>query len=82
MLLSEKLGCPVLETVSTQSLDNGLRELVEEALAVVGTVQKAMYIQEDIDLDEDLPGENTHHDKQLKRVISSFLQSVDTNIKK
>ena len=35
---------------------------------------------EDIDLDEDLPGENTHHDKQLKRVISSFLQSVDTNI--
>ena len=52
MLLSEKLGCPVLETVSTQSADNGLRELVEEALAVVGTVQKAMYIQEDIDLDD------------------------------
>ena len=30
-LLSEKLGCPVVETVSTQSGDNGLKEVIEKA---------------------------------------------------
>ena len=46
--LSEKLGCPVVETVSTSA--EGLAEVVKAAISVVGTQQKAPYEQGDIDL--------------------------------
>ena len=49
-LLSEKLGCPVVKTVSTSSGHDGLKEVVQAAVAVSGTEQKAPYVQEDIDL--------------------------------
>ncbi len=48
--LSEKLGCPVVETISTSSNDNGLKELVRKAVSLKGCEQKATYVQEDIDL--------------------------------
>lgn len=48
--LSEKLGCPVVETVSTSA--GGLKSTVESALAVCGTVQEAPYKQGDIDLND------------------------------
>ena len=48
VLLSEKLGCPVVETVSISS--NGLKAVVKEAVAVCGKEQKAPYVQGDIDL--------------------------------
>ena len=47
-LLAKKLGCPVIETVSTSA--DGLKELMETAIAKAGTHQKAPYIQEAIDL--------------------------------
>ena len=46
--LSEKLGCPVIDTVSTSS--EGLGEVVEAATALCGAKQKAPYTQGDIDL--------------------------------
>ena len=49
-LLSEKLGCPVVETVSTVSGDNGLKAVVEKAASLKGQGQKAPYVQGDIDL--------------------------------
>lgn len=49
-LLSEKLGCPVVETVSTVSGDNGLKEVVDKAASLIGQGQKAPYVQGDIDL--------------------------------
>ncbi len=48
--LSEKLGCPVVETISTSSNDNGLKELVRKAVSLKGTSQNAIYVQEEIDL--------------------------------
>lgn len=39
--LSQKLGCPVIETISTSS--KGLKELVSAAVKVIGTEQKAPY---------------------------------------
>lgn len=48
--LSEKLGCPVVETVSTSSNDNGLKTLVSKAVSLKGCGQKATYVQENIDL--------------------------------
>jgi len=51
-LLSQKLGCPVVETISTANGENGLFKVVEIALSIVGRSQKAPYVQEDIDLSD------------------------------
>ncbi len=48
--LSKKLGCPVIETISITSNDKGLAMVIQKAVEVVGTYQKAPYIQEAIDL--------------------------------
>ncbi|MBE6809786.1 MAG: ferrous iron transporter B [Ruminococcaceae bacterium] len=47
-LLSQKLGCPVIETVSTSS--DGLKAVIEAAVATLGKYQTAPYVQSDIDL--------------------------------
>ena len=49
-LLSEKLNCPVIETVSTAS--KGLKEVVQAASEMKGKGQKAPYVQADIDLSD------------------------------
>ncbi|MBQ8227732.1 MAG: ferrous iron transporter B [Clostridia bacterium] len=46
--LSQKLGCPVVETVSTSA--NGLTEVVKTAASLKGKAQAAPYVQGDIDL--------------------------------
>lgn len=46
--LSEKLGCPVVKTVSKSG--EGLKEVVEAAISLVGKNQVAPYSQGDIDL--------------------------------
>ncbi len=46
--LAEKLGCPVVETVSTSA--DGLKAVIQAAIAQAGSVQKAPYIQGKIDL--------------------------------
>ena len=48
--LSEKLGCPVVKTISTSSGHEGLKEAVSQAAALYGKGQKAPYVQADIDL--------------------------------
>lgn len=46
--LAKKIGCPVVETVSTSS--EGLKTVVEKAVSVAGTFQDAPFRQGDIDL--------------------------------
>ena len=46
--LSAKLGCPVVETVSTSG--NGLKDVVAAAIGVLGVSQKAPYVQDNINL--------------------------------
>ena len=46
--LSQKLGCPVVETVSTSA--EGLKEVIKATVAQKGKGQKAPYAQGDIDL--------------------------------
>ena len=48
-ILSEKLGCPVIKTISTSSGHEGLKETVNAAAALRGKGQKATYVQGDID---------------------------------
>ena len=48
--LSDRLGCPVVNTVSTSGGDNGLAELVRVAASLRGRGQTAPYSQGDVDL--------------------------------
>ena len=48
--LSDKLGCPVIKTVSTSSDHSGLKEVVTKAASLKGCEQKAPYVQDNIDL--------------------------------
>ncbi len=48
--LSNALGCPVVETVSTHTSDKGLAEVVKTAVSLKGKGQEAPFIQADIDL--------------------------------
>jgi len=48
--LSKALGCPVVQTVSTASGHQGLRDVVKAAMALRGKGQKAPYTQDDVDL--------------------------------
>ena len=47
-LLSQKLGCPVVKTISTAA--GGLKEAVETAASLKGKGQKAPYVQGNVDL--------------------------------
>ena len=49
-LLSEKLGCPVIKTISTASGHEDLKEVLAQAVALKGMGQDAPYVQADIDL--------------------------------
>ncbi len=49
-LLSQKLGCPVINTVSTVKGDKGLEEVVKAAVSLKGRGQKAPYVQDDVDV--------------------------------
>ena len=51
-LLADKLGCPVIETISTSSNNNGLKDVVNKAASLKGCVQKAPYVQGEIDLQD------------------------------
>ena len=50
--LSEKLGCPVVKTISTSFSENGLEVLIKTAVARKGQTQKAPYIQGNINLQD------------------------------
>lgn len=49
-LLSEKLGCPVIKTVSTSAGHEGLKEVVAKAASLKGNAQKAPYDEGEVDL--------------------------------
>ncbi len=48
--LSEKLGCPVIKTVSISNNDKGVTDAVKKAISLIGNGQKVPYEQGNIDL--------------------------------
>ena len=75
-LLSEKLGCPIVETISTQSGDNGLKEVIAKAVSVVGKGQKPTYVQDDIDLQDKAAVEAA--DRKRYEFVNGVVSSVET----
>ncbi len=50
--LSKALNCPVVETVSTKSSQNGLEELILKVVEVRGSAQSVPYISEKVDFSQ------------------------------
>lgn len=62
-LLAKKLGCPVIETVSVSAGDNGICEVVKQAISLKGHGQKAPYIQGKINLKDKAEVEKADKDR-------------------
>ena len=72
--LSEKLACPVIETVSVSS--DGLNAVVEAAVNAAGTKQKAVYSQGNIDLTSKEAVEEA--DRRRFDFVKRTVQDVET----
>ena len=74
--LSEKLGCPVVNTVSTSVSDKGLAEVVKAAASLAGKEQKAPFEQGDIDLTS--KEAVTEADRKRFAFVNDIVKSVET----
>jgi len=72
--LSEKLGCPVIDTTSTTG--DGLKDLVAAAVAVIGTEQSAPYVQGDVDLSDKKSVEKA--DRERFSFVNKIVKEVET----
>ena len=74
-LLSEKLGCPVVKTISTSAGHEGLKEAVSQAASLRGKGQKAPYVQEDIDLHDKAAVETA--DRKRFEFVNGIVKAVE-----
>ena len=72
--LSEKLGCPVIETISTSS--DGLIEVVAKAVELIGQKQLAPYSQGDINLHDKAEVEKA--DRKRFEFVNAIVREVET----
>lgn len=73
-LLSKKLMCPVINTVSTES--KGLREVINAATEIYGSVQPAPYSQKNIDLSNKKSVEEA--DRTRFAFVNEIVEQVET----
>ena len=74
-LLSERLGCPVIQTVSTSAGHEGLKQVVSKAAALKGCEQKAPYVQGDINLQNKAEVEAA--DRKRFAFVNSIVKEVE-----
>ena len=72
-LLSEKLGCPVIDTISTTG--DGLKELVLAAAAQAGKSQTAPFVQGNLDLSSREAVERA--DRQRFQFVNQLVEQVE-----
>ncbi len=72
--LSEKLCCPVINTVSTST--EGLKAVIDAAVASADTVQKAPYTQGDIDLTDKTAVETA--DRKRFDFVNKIVKEVES----
>ena len=72
--LSKKLGCPVVETISTSA--KGMKEVVAAAVSVIGKGQIAPYEQGDIDLADKAVVEAA--DRKRFEFVNAIVAKVET----
>ncbi|MGI6072368.1 MAG: ferrous iron transporter B [Lachnospiraceae bacterium] len=72
--LSEKLGCPVVKTVSTSG--EGLKAVIDAAVVHANDTQDAPYVQGDIDLTDKAAVETA--DRERFEFINTIVEAVET----
>lgn len=72
--LSDKLGCPVVETVSTAA--EGLKAVVDAAVAAKGNSQKAPYLEGNVDLTD------KHAVEEADRKRFAFVNQLVSQVEK
>ena len=72
--LSKKLGCPVVETVSTSK--RGLKRVVDAAVSAFGKAQSAPYEQGDVDLTDKEAVKEA--DRQRFAFVNAIVEAVET----
>ncbi len=75
-LLSEKLGCPVIKTVSTSIGHAGLKDVVTKAASLKGSVQKAPYDEGKINLHD------KHEVEIADRKRFDFVKNIVASVEK
>lgn len=75
-LLSEKLGCPVIKTISTSSGHEDLKNVVKAAATLKGKGQKAPYVQQEIDLKDKAAVEAA--DRKRFEFVNAIVKQVET----
>lgn len=76
-VLSDKLNCPVIETVSTNN--KGLKEVVLKAVSQIGKEQLAPYRQSDIDMNN--KKEVDKEDRKRFSFVNKIVSEVETRKK-
>ena len=71
--LSQKLGCPIVETVSTSA--DGLKAVIETAVSLCGQSQKAPFAQGDIDLTDKKAVEKA--DRKRFAFVNAIVKEVE-----
>ena len=74
--LSEKLACPVVETVST--VGDGLKELVEVAVSLIGKGQTSPYSESGVDMSDKAAVKAA--DKKRFTFVNGIVKDVETRI--
>lgn len=72
--LSEKLGCPVIETASITG--EGLNEVIDKAVSLKGISQMAPYVQGEIDTTDKVAVEA--EDRKRFAFVNAIVKSVET----
>lgn len=72
--LAEKLGCPVIETVSTEA--RGLKNVIKTAISVAGAKQEAPYVQGAIKLKDKVAVEAA--DRKRFAFVNQVVSEVET----
>ena len=74
-LLEAKLGCPVIQTVSTSAGHDGLKAVVTHAASLKGQGQKAPYVQEEINLQDKVEVEAA--DRKRFEFVNQIVKAVE-----
>ncbi len=71
--LAAKLGCPVVETVSTSA--KGVGDLIQAVISVAGKAQSAPYVQKNIDMTDKAAVQ--HADRNRFRFVNGIVEAVE-----
>ena len=73
--LEQKLGCPVIQTVSTASGHDGLKDVVKKAVSLKECGQKAPYVQAEINLQDKASVEA--EDRKRFEFVNGIVKTVE-----